>query len=200
MRRIESHLLNSLAFFFIFFVGWSFGCFFFFFSSSSNKAWDRLTQEHFFGQQVTLTRKIKGSIVILYNTFVNEQKFFASGLFIWPAGSSHHLLGYYVHNRRAINNPQKQLTSIKQIKYWCLAWDLGRTELVTKQRNRLPECYIVKKHQKVSSTNYFSVSFPDSTTFFKWMNASSWWLFQPCFRGGNGKDCGWCIKSKEKAV
>lgn len=56
-----------------------------------------------------------------------------------------------------------------------------------------------KKHQKVSSLNYFSISFPDSTTFLnEWMHLldefSSLVLEQEMEKTGS------CIKSKEKAV
>lgn len=64
-------------------------------------------EEHFFNQQVTLMRKIEGSVVILYNAFVNEQKFFASGILVYQTGTFHFLLGYYVHNRCAKNDPTK---------------------------------------------------------------------------------------------
>lgn len=60
--------------------------------------------EEYFNQQVTSTRKIEGSIGILYNTFVNEQKFFASGILVYQAGTFHFLLGYHVHNRCAKKN------------------------------------------------------------------------------------------------
>lgn len=79
-------------------------------------------------------------------------------LYIWhfhlTAGTFNNFLGYYVHKRRVLNDPTKTVDIYKHIKYWCLAWDWDRIELVTKQRSHLPRCCIVK-----TSINSFSISF-----------------------------------------